>query len=67
MKPTNQTPGIKIRTTKDKVVRLVDRQTGKWLANVRWRPCGEIYLEMGNNIDKEVKTEGRNSPGIETS
>jgi hypothetical protein len=54
MKKT-KTPGIKIRTTKDMLVRLVDRVTGRWLANVRWRPCGTMYMELAEGVQKEVR------------
>ena len=51
---TAQTPGIKIRLAKTGVVQLVDRETGKWLANVRWRPCGTMYVELADTVRKII-------------
>ena len=47
-------PGIKIRVAKDGVIQLVDRATGRWLANVRWRPCGEVWVELAEGVGKAV-------------
>lgn len=53
-----KTPGIKIRVAKDRLVQLVDRETGKWLANVRWRPSGTMYVGLAESVKKTVVHEG---------
>jgi hypothetical protein len=57
MSNSNQTSGIKIRVAKDKMIQLVDRETGQWIANVRWRPCGVVQLEVSELVSKDVVAE----------
>lgn len=52
-----KTPGIKIRTAKETVLRLVDRATGKWLANIRWRPHGAVHVELADGVTKDLVAE----------
>lgn len=53
----SKTHGIKLRLAKYKHVRLVDRATGRWLANVRWRPRGEVWVELAEEVGKAVVAE----------
>jgi hypothetical protein len=50
----DKAPGIKIRVAKDKHVQLIDRRTGVWLATVRWRPSGTMWLELAKHVRKSV-------------
>lgn len=54
-----KTPGIKVRTTKSKpvITKLYDRETGEWIATIRWRPCGETALELAKHVGKAVVRE----------
>jgi hypothetical protein len=45
-------PGIRIRLAKDRFLRLVDGETGKWLADVRWRPRGGIAVKLATFVSK---------------
>ena len=51
-------PGIKIRVAKDKMIQLVDRVTGTWIANVRWRPCGVVVVELKEDVRQEIVGDG---------
>ncbi len=57
-------PGIRIRVAKDRMIQLVDRETGQWIANVRWRPCGVVCLELGDNVSKLLAPETRSKDTI---
>lgn len=61
MKKEPKPPGIKVRVAKGKHVQLVDRATGRWLANVRWRPCGEVWVELAENVQKLVSAAAKES------
>lgn len=50
--------GLKIRTGHDRVVRLIDTESGRWLASIRWRPCGTLYLDLPQSVRKEITLEG---------
>lgn len=56
-RPEPSPPGIKVRVTKNGVIQLVDRVTGRWLANVRWRPHGEVWVELAEEVAKAVVAE----------
>ena len=55
-----RTPGIKVVSTRPKPVmtKLYDRETGEWIGTIRWRPCGETYLELAKHVGKAVVREG---------
>ncbi len=60
----DETPGIKLRLAKDYMVQLTDRDTGRWLANVRWRPCGTMYVELSTDVRKGILTDNDSTDGI---
>jgi hypothetical protein len=47
-------PGIKVRVAKDGVVQFLDHATGRWLANVRWRPRGVVWVELAQCVKKAL-------------
>jgi hypothetical protein len=49
-----KTPGIKIRVAKDKHIRLVDGGSGKWIANVFWRPNGALSIELAQWVQRSI-------------
>lgn len=51
---TAKTPGIRLYIAHDRVVRLTDRSSGRWLANLRWRSHGQVYIELAEHVRKAV-------------
>lgn len=56
-KPRRKTPGAKNKLALLKVLRLIDSDTGESVANIRWRPHGEVFVEYAAYIKPKVTTD----------
>lgn len=48
------TIGRRSRLTHRKMVKLTDAETGEFLANVRWRRCGQVFIEPAKHVKPRV-------------
>lgn len=61
MKGRERPPGIRIQLAKNQFVQLTDCE-GSLLAEIRWRPCGIMYLKAPETVRKAVVAE--NAPNL---
>lgn len=57
--------GIKVRLTRERVLRLTDAKTGSWLGTIRWRPRQEVLVELPLSTLKHVVERNNLSPKAE--
>lgn len=46
--------GNRSRLSRRQMSKLIDKQTGEFIANVRWRRCGHLFIEPAAHVRVKV-------------